>query len=238
MVIIALLGAKVKHFKLSKFVLLYFPDNQCFQNYEYGRVEYTEFYSTRNICSNAAPKLSLQMQCQSRRRKCTTKVIAGNAVPNLSLQMQRQSCRCKCSAKVVAANAMPKFSLQMQYQSCRCKCSAKVVAANAVTKLSLQMQCQSCRCKCSDKVVAENAVHFTKLGKTLILATLFIALQEANAACNIDNDFSLITGSFYILEKISYLSMFQFCLLCPLLENNSKIFTFLPLRADRVARIQ
>ena len=102
--------------------------------------------------------------------------------------MQLQSCRCKCSAKVVAANALPKLWLGMQFQTCRCKCSAKVVAANAVPKLSLQMQCQSCRCKCSAKVVAEKAVYFTKLGKTLILATLFIALQEAIAACSIDND--------------------------------------------------
>ena len=56
---IELLGAKVEHFELSKFVVMYFLDQQCFQNYEYGRVEYTEFHNTRNICSNAAPKLSL-----------------------------------------------------------------------------------------------------------------------------------------------------------------------------------
>ena len=115
---------------MPKFVVLYFLDNQCFQNYEYGRVEYPELYNTRNICSNAAPKLSLQMQCQSYRRKRTIKVFVGNAVTKLSLQMQRQSCRCKCTAKVIAGNAVPKLSLQMQrqLQSCRCKCSAKVVA--------------------------------------------------------------------------------------------------------------
>ena len=77
---------------------------------------------------------------------------------------------------------------QMQLQSCRCKCTTKVIAGNAVPNLSLQMQRQSCRCKCSAKVVAENAVHFTKLGKTLVLATLFIVLQEAITACCIDND--------------------------------------------------
>ena len=155
--------------------------------------------SSKVVAVNAVPKLSPQIHyqsyrwecranCQSCRCKCSakvvaTKVFAGNAVPKLSLQMQRQSCHCKCSAKVVVAIAVSKLSLRMQCQSCR----FKVVAANAVPKLSLQMQCQSCRCKCSAKVVAENAVYFTELGRTF-LATLFIALQEAIAACSIDND--------------------------------------------------
>ena len=80
--------------------------------------------------ANAVPKLSLQMQRQSCRCKCSAKVVAPNAVPKC------RSGRCKCSVKVVAANAVPKLSLQ----SCRCECSAKVIAANAVPKLSLQMQ--------------------------------------------------------------------------------------------------